>query len=77
MAQMIAYTIYCGVKAGWLENTYLKYADKMRQAAYSKVDKFGIVQGAVGAPNFFKVGTSTEAQAFFLLMEAAYKDLKK
>jgi rhamnogalacturonyl hydrolase YesR len=77
MAQMLAYTIYRGVKAGWLENTYLKYADKMRQAAYSKVDEFGIVQGAVGAPNFYKVGTSTEAQAFFLLMEAAYKDLKK
>ena len=75
-AQMLAYTIFRGVKAGWLDNSYLKYGFKMRKAAYSKVDSFGLVQGVCGAPNFNKPGTATEGQAFFLLMEAAYWDLQ-
>jgi len=30
-----------------------------------------------GAPNFDRSGTATEGQAFFLLMEAARRDLLK
>jgi unsaturated rhamnogalacturonyl hydrolase len=75
-AQMLSYTIYRGVKAGWMDHAYLKHADKMRQAAEAKVDEFGLVQGVCGAPNFDRPGTATEGQAFFLLMEAAYHDLK-
>ena len=75
-AQMLAYTIFRGVKGGWLDNSYLKYGLKMRKAAYSKVDSFGLVQGVCGAPNFDKPGTATEGQAFFLFMEAAYWDLQ-
>jgi unsaturated rhamnogalacturonyl hydrolase len=74
-AQMFSYSIYRGVKAGWLDNVYLKYADKIRMAVYQKVDQFGLVQGVCGAPNFNRSGTATEGQAFFLLMEAAYHDL--
>ena len=74
-AQMLAYSIFRGVKGGWLDNSYLKYGLKMRKAAYGKVDSFGLVQGVCGAPNFNKSGTATEGQAFFLLMEAAYNDL--
>ena len=48
----------------------------MRKTAYSKVDSFGLIQGVCGAPNFNKPGTATERQAFFLLMEAAYRDLQ-
>ncbi len=76
-AQMFAYTIYRGVKGGWLDNSYLKYADMMRKAAHKKVDAFGLVQGVCGAPNFDHPGTATEGQAFFLLMEASYNDLIK
>jgi rhamnogalacturonyl hydrolase YesR len=76
-AQMLSYTIYRGVKAGWMNRTYLDHADKMRQAVYSKVDEFGLVQGVCGAPNFDRPGTATEGQAFFLLMEAAYHDLNR
>jgi unsaturated rhamnogalacturonyl hydrolase len=75
-AQMLAYSIFRGVKGGWLGNSYLKYGIKMRKAAYSKVDTFGLVQGVCGAPNFDKSGTATEGQAFFLLMEAAYRDMQ-
>jgi rhamnogalacturonyl hydrolase YesR len=75
-AQMLAYTIFRGVQGGWLDNSYLKSGLKMRKAAHSKVDPFGLVQGVCGAPNFNKPGTATEGQAFFLLMEAAYRDMK-
>ena len=74
-AQMMAYTIFRGVKGGWLDRSYLEYGLKMRNAAHKKVDKYGLVQGVCGAPDFNKSGTATEGQAFFLLMEAAYKDL--
>jgi hypothetical protein len=47
----------------------------MREAAYAKVDAYGLVQGVCGAPHFNQSGTATEGQAFFLLMEAAYRDL--
>jgi len=74
MAQMLCYTIYRGVKAGWLDRKYLQPAERMRTAVYEKVDRFGLVQGVCGAPNFNRAGTATEGQAFFLLMEAAYRD---
>ena len=73
-AQMFAYTIYRGVKAGWLAPSYLAPADRMRKAAHAKVDAFGLVQGVCGAPNFDRSGTATEGQAFFLLMEAAHRE---
>jgi unsaturated rhamnogalacturonyl hydrolase len=75
-AQMLSYAIYRGLHGGWLEASYQKYADKMRAAAHQKVDQFGLVQDVCGAPNFDHPGTATEGQAFFLLMEAAYRDYK-
>lgn len=74
LAQMLAYTIYRGVRAGWLESSYLQHAGRMRNAARNKVDGFGLVQGVCGSPNFDSPGTATEGQAFFLLMEAAARD---
>lgn len=71
-APMLAYSIFRGVKGGWLDKSYLKSANRMREAAHQKVDQFGLVQGVCGAPNFDRSGTATEGQAFFLLMEAAY-----
>ncbi len=71
-AQMLAYSIFRGVKGGWLDKSYLKSANKIREAAHHKVDQFGLVQGVCVAPNFDRSGTATEGQAFFLLMEAAY-----
>ena len=73
-AQMFAYSIYRGVKGGWLAPSYEALADRMRAAAHAKVDRYGLVQGVCGAPNFDRAGTATEGQAFFLLMEAAHQD---
>jgi len=75
LAQMLAFSIYTGIKAGWLDSSYKPKADKMREGARAKIDQYGIVQGACGSPNFDRSGTSTEAQSFFLLMESAYKKL--
>lgn len=74
-AQMLGYSIYSGINGGWLERKYLKYSDKMREAVYQKVDQFGLVQGVCGAPYFESPGVAAEGQAFFLLMEAAAKEL--
>jgi len=71
LAQMLAYAIFVAVRHGWLAPDYLAAAQRMRQAATAKVDAYGFVQGACGAPHFNAPGISTEAQAFFLMMEAA------
>jgi unsaturated rhamnogalacturonyl hydrolase len=77
VAQMLCYTIYRGVAQGWLDRSYLAKAEPTRAAIHAKVDRFGLVQGVCGAPQFHSAGTATEGQAFFLLMEAAYRDLQK
>ena len=68
---MLAYSIYRGVKAGWLEESYRIQADRMRVAAEAKVDERGYVRDVCGSPTFEAPGVATEGQAFFLLMEAA------
>jgi rhamnogalacturonyl hydrolase YesR len=74
-AQMIAYTIYRGVIAGYLDRAYLMQADKARDAAFIKVDEYGFVRDVCGMPYFDRPGIAAEGQAFFLLMEAAARDL--
>jgi unsaturated rhamnogalacturonyl hydrolase len=75
LAQIMAYTIYRGIRGGWIGPAYRARADKMRAAARSKVDGLGLVQDVCGSPTFEAPGTATEGQAFFLLMEAAHRDL--
>lgn len=70
-SQMAAYAIYRGVSSGWLSECYLDAANQMRAAAKSKVDRYGRVHGACGAPTFDKPGESAEANAFYILMETA------
>jgi unsaturated rhamnogalacturonyl hydrolase len=71
LAQMLAYAIFTGILGGWLPVRYREAAEKMRTAAQDKMDSFGYVQSVCGAPNFDRQGTSTEAQAFAIMMEAA------
>lgn len=75
LSQMLAYTIYKGVKSGWLESSYLAAANRMRAAARNKIDRYGVIQDACGSPRFDRAGTSTEAQAFFIMMEATHSKL--
>ena len=71
LGQMLAFAVFEGVRAGWLDAGYRVHADKMRAAARAKMDSDGFVRGACGAPEFDRPGISTEAQAFCILMEAA------
>lgn len=71
LAQMLAFAVYEGTSGGWLPEGYLARADRMRDAARTKMDAFGYVQGVCGAPGFDRPGTSTEGQAFCIMMEAA------
>jgi unsaturated rhamnogalacturonyl hydrolase len=75
LSQILSYTIFRGVKDGWLPKSYLSEAGVMRQAARSKVDGLGYVRDVCGSPTFEAPGTATEGQAFFILMEAAARDL--
>ena len=74
--QMLAYTIYRGVGAGWLDKDWLEPAEKARSAALEAVDRFGVVRGVCGAPRFDRPGAAPEGQAFFILMEAARSALR-
>jgi unsaturated rhamnogalacturonyl hydrolase len=76
LSQMISYTIFRGVAAGYLESKYLEKAEKMRMAANEHVDNLGYVQNVCGIPDFNRPYVAPEGQAFFLLMETAAKDLK-
>ena len=44
LGQMVSYSIFRGVEDGWLNRSYIKHAQKMRKAARSKVDRYGMVQ---------------------------------
>lgn len=74
---MLSYSIYKGIGDGWLDRKYKIQADKMRVAAISKIDKYGMIQGASSSPGFNKPGVSTECQSFFLMMEGAFQKMKK
>jgi unsaturated rhamnogalacturonyl hydrolase len=71
LAQMLAFAIYTGLLGGWLPQRYRTAADRMRGAARAQMDRFGYIQHVCGAPNFDHSGTSAEAQAFAIMMEAA------
>ncbi len=74
LAQMLAYSIFRGVREGWLERRYLEPGERLRSAALAKVDAEGFVRDVCGSPAFDRPGTATEGQAFCLLMETARGD---
>lgn len=71
LSQMTAYTIYCGICDGWLDDTLRERADRLRAGARRQMDADGFIRPVCGAPYFDRPGISPEAQAFFLLMEQA------
>jgi len=75
LAQMLAYSIYRGIRGGWIDRSYGKKAGAMREGAVAKLDSLGMVQGVCGSPDFDHPGTATEGQAFFIMMEVAHREL--
>jgi unsaturated rhamnogalacturonyl hydrolase len=74
LSQMLAYSIFRGVAAGFLDSGYIEKAELMRKAANDRVDELGYIHDVCGCPGFDRSYFSPEAQAFYLLMEAAAKD---
>ncbi len=77
LGQMLCYSIFRGVAAGYLDSSYLKPAELMRKAASDRVDKLGYVHDVCGVPNFDRPYFAPEGQAFYLLMETAAAELAK
>jgi rhamnogalacturonyl hydrolase YesR len=77
LSQMLCYSIFRGVAAGYLDPSYLKPAEIMRKAANDRVDKLGYIHDVCGVPNFDRPYFAPEGQAFYLLMETAAADLAK
>lgn len=77
LSQMLCYSIFRGVAAGYLDPKYLEPTEIMRKAANDKVDKLGYVNDVCGVPNFNRPYFAPEGQAFYLLMETAAADLGK
>ena len=75
-AQMLAYTIFCGVADRWLPFGYVGMGHSLRDAAATRVDNAGLVWGVCGSPDFTQPGTSVEGQAFFLLAHAAAERIR-
>ena len=75
LSQMTAFAIFKSVKTGAIDKKYLTFATKLKEGALAKVDEYGYVQGAAGSPFFNSPGTSTEAQAFLMMMLAAAEKL--
>jgi rhamnogalacturonyl hydrolase YesR len=71
--QLLAYSIYSGLMAGWLDSSYLSYAEKIRETVESKVDEYGTVRGVCACPTFDRPGVAPEGQAFFLMLDAVAK----
>ena len=76
LSQMAAFAIFKSVKTGAIDKKCLEFARKMKEGALAKVDEFGYVQDAAGSPSFNAPGTSTEAQAFLLMMLAAEQKIE-
>jgi unsaturated rhamnogalacturonyl hydrolase len=74
LSQMLAYSIFRGTKAGYIGSEYIEKAELMRKAANNRVDELGYIHDVCGCPSFDRSYYSPEAQAFYLLMEAAAKD---
>ena len=76
LPQMFSYGIYRGINSGWLKKEkWLEIANKCRVAVENKVDDYGLVQDVCGAPHFKSPGVAPEGQAFYILMQSAYKKM--
>lgn len=77
LAQMVAYTIYRGISSGWLKAAeWLETAEELRKVCEDNLDEYGIIRNVCGTPDFNQLGTAPEAQAFYIMMEAAAKKLR-
>jgi len=75
-AQMLCYTVFRGAARGLFGAETVRRAADVRLAVLPNVDADGVVRNVCGAPSFDKPGVAPEAQAFHLMMEAAWRGLE-
>lgn len=73
--QMFAYTIYRGIKEGWLDKCFIDAAERIRAASRASLDAYGLVHNVCGMPTFDKSFVAPEGQAFFIMMETTRSNL--
>lgn len=69
--QMLAYATLAGSADGWLPAPYAGIGRELLAEARRRVGPDGLVRGVCASPRFDRPGTSTEAQAMFLLATGA------
>lgn len=72
---MTAYAILRRAREGRLPENYVSYALRTYETCKAQIDEIGLLHGVCGAPHFDSVGTSAEAQASFILVEAELEKL--
>ena len=66
-SMMMAATVYRGIAEGYLPEKYLQYADRAFQTVTDTIDDYGIIRQVSGCPDFVTEGTSSEAQAAYIM----------
>ena len=73
-SMMMAAFVYRGIVQGWLgsgdADMYFSAAEKVAETMEKYVDKFGMIHGVCGCPDFAHEGTSAESMAAYLMMHA-------
>ena len=69
-SMMMAATVYRGIRNAYIKEEYKAYADKAYMTVSENIDEYGLLHQVCGCPDFVKEGTSTEAQAAFVMASA-------
>lgn len=77
ISQMMAYTIFRGVADGYVDPGLIEKAELIRKASNDRADEYEYIHDVCGYPHFDRSYFSPEAQAFYILMESAARDLAK
>jgi unsaturated rhamnogalacturonyl hydrolase len=76
-AAMLAYVLYKGIEGKVFDRKRKMLADSLRDAVREMVDEHGFLREAGGSPGFESPGTSTEGQAFYIMMEAVSRRVER
>ncbi len=74
-ALMMAASVFHGMAAGLIQDTWQVNAEKAYQTAGGKIDSLGLLREVCGCPDFVSPGTSAEAQAAYVMADAWRKRL--
>ena len=74
-AMMMAASVFEGMACGLIPDTWRERAERVSRAMEQYIDGIGLIHQVCGCPDFLAEGTSTEAQAAYVMMKAWEKRL--